>query len=225
MHDDQRPTAVSGDRTAVQRKRRSLFASVLGLIFLPALVASVLPDAQATETVYVAGGEEPIGVSDTPTTGSTATTTTVAPPTTAAPSTTSKPRPSTTTTRPKPATTTTTAPKSAPRATAAPAPAPAPVAPSAAPVANGSGPTASEAAFLACVRQRESGGNYSVVSSNGLWFGAYQMTRQTWDSTARRAGRHDLVGVPPNQASPGDQDWLALVLYRWLGKSPWGGAC
>ena len=33
------------------------------------------------------------------------------------------------------------------------------------------------------------------------------------------------VGVPPNQASPADQDHLALVLYRWLGKSPWGGAC
>lgn len=85
--------------------------------------------------------------------------------------------------------------------------------------------SAAEAAFLACVRQRESGGNYSVISSNGLWFGAYQMTRQTWNSTAQRAGRPDLVGVPPNQASPGDQDYLALVLYRWLGKSPWGGAC
>jgi hypothetical protein len=99
--------------------------------------------------------------------------------------------------------------------------APAPAVPTPA----GSGPTSAEAAFLACVRQRESGGNYSVVSSNGLWFGAYQMTRQTWDSTAQRAGRPDLVGVPPNQASPSDQDHLALVLYRWLGKGPWGGAC
>jgi resuscitation-promoting factor RpfB len=89
----------------------------------------------------------------------------------------------------------------------------------------GSGATAAEASFLACVRQRESGGNYSVVSSNGLWYGAYQMTRSTWNSAAQHAGRSDLVGVPPNQASPADQDYLALVLYRWLGKSPWGGAC
>jgi hypothetical protein len=78
---------------------------------------------------------------------------------------------------------------------------------------------------LACVRRRESGGNYSVVSSNGQWFGAYQMTRGTWDSTARHAGRPDLVGVPPNLASPADQDALALDLYRWQGKAPWGGAC
>jgi hypothetical protein len=51
------------------------------------------------------------------------------------------------------------------------------------------------------------------------------MTRQTWDSTARHAGRHDLVGLAPNLASPADQDQLALTLYRWLGKAPWGGAC
>jgi len=222
MHDQRTTTATAADPAAPRRKRRSLFVSLLGLIFFPALVAALLPNAQATETVYASGGEdEPTVMSQPSTSASTATTTTAPPTTTAAPSTTSKPRPSTTTTKPKPTTTT------APKAASKPVPAPlaaAPV-PRAAPAPTGPGATGSEAAFLACIRQRESGGNYSVVSSNGLWFGAYQMTRQTWDSTAQRAGRPDLVGMPPNQASPGDQDSLALVLYRWLGKGPWGGAC
>jgi hypothetical protein len=85
--------------------------------------------------------------------------------------------------------------------------------------------TSDASAFLACVRYRESRGNYSVVSSNGLYFGAYQFARSTWDNTARYAGRTDLVGVPPNLASPGDQDAMALALYRWQGTAPWGGYC
>jgi outer membrane biosynthesis protein TonB len=216
-----RSSAVPTPET--QAKRRSLFIGLLGAVLLSAVVVSLLPNAQAKETVVASAPDEAAPIVESPTTATQAptTVTTEAPSTTAAakPSTTStaqrKPT-TTTTTKPKP-TTTTTAPKPAPRAAAAPV--------TAAPAPSGSGATPAEAAFLACIRKRESGGNYSVVSSNGLWFGAYQMTRQTWDSTAQRAGRPDLVGVPPNQASPADQDHLALVLYRWLGKSPWGGAC
>lgn len=210
------------DPAATQRKRRTLFVALLAAVLLPALVAVVLPTAQADDTVFVASDTDvTMPASVAPTSATQPSTTATAPVTSShSTSTTAKPKATTTTTaKPKPTTTTTAKPK------AAPAP-PAPAAPAVAtPAPTGSGASASEAAFLACVRKRESGGNYAVVSSNGLWFGAYQMTRQTWDSTAQRAGRPDLVGVPPNQASPGDQDYLAVVLYRWLGKSPWGGAC
>jgi cytoskeletal protein RodZ len=215
---------------ASQHKRRTLFFCLLGAILLPALVAAVLPNAQAEDTVFVAAASNDSTTASQAVTTATRPSTTITAPSTSPPhvtSTTAKPQATTTTTaKPKATTTTTTVPKAiakaapAPAAVAAPQPAPPAVAPPA-----GSGATAAEASFLACVRQRESGGNYSVVSSNGMWFGAYQMTRSTWDSAARQAGRSDLVGVPPNQASPADQDYLALVLYRWLGKSPWGGAC
>ncbi len=93
------------------------------------------------------------------------------------------------------------------------------VAPTATPPAQG------ESAFLACVRARESGGNYGAVSGDGLYRGAYQFHQATWDNTARMAGRPDLVGVPPNLAAPSDQDLLAVTLYRAAGAAPWGGYC
>jgi hypothetical protein len=77
--------------------------------------------------------------------------------------------------------------------------------------------------FLACTRARESGSNYSVVSSNGLWRGGYQFTVETWNNTAAHSGRTDLVGVLPEQASPADQDAMAQDLYAWQGRSPWEG--
>ncbi|MBJ7306302.1 MAG: transglycosylase family protein [Acidimicrobiia bacterium] len=83
----------------------------------------------------------------------------------------------------------------------------------------------SEAAFLACVRQRESRGNYSASDPSGTFLGAYQIYQGGWDSMASRIGRHDLVGVPPNQASPADQDTIAAALYRVSGSAPWGGIC
>jgi cytoskeletal protein RodZ len=226
MRDDHRATTalnasvIPADPTMLHRKRRTLFLALLGAVLFPALVAAVLPNASAEDTVFVAAEVDPTTTPSDEATSTTPAPTTTAAPTTVAPqstATTAKPKSTTTTAKPKPVPTTT-----APKAVAKAASMPAPVA-AAAPA--GSGATAEEAAFLACVRRRESGGNYGVVSSNGLWYGAYQMTRQTWDSAAQRAGRPDLVGVPPNQASPGDQDYLALVLYRWLGKSPWGGAC
>lgn len=86
------------------------------------------------------------------------------------------------------------------------------------PPAPTSGPTAAQWAAL---RQCESSGNYSIVSANGLYFGAYQFSVGTWDSTARQAGRADLVGVQPNLAAPADQDAMAFALYERAGSSPW----
>ncbi len=79
--------------------------------------------------------------------------------------------------------------------------------------------------FLACVRQRESGGNYGVVNPSGPYLGAYQFLQSTWNMTAAHAGRGDLVGLPPNLASPYDQDEMAWALYQWQGTGPWGGSC
>jgi len=79
--------------------------------------------------------------------------------------------------------------------------------------------------FLSCVRQRESGGNYSVVNPAGPYLGAYQFLQSTWNVSAAHAGRSDLVGVPANQASPYDQDEVAWALYQWQGPGPWGGSC
>lgn len=79
--------------------------------------------------------------------------------------------------------------------------------------------------FLACVRERESHGNYSVVNPSGPYYGAYQFLASTWNVTARHAGRLDLVGVLPSNASPADQDAMAWHLYQWQGSGPWGGSC
>jgi pilus assembly protein FimV len=79
--------------------------------------------------------------------------------------------------------------------------------------------------FLVCTRGRESRGIYTVVSASGLYYGAYQFLKTTWDVTALHAGRSELVGVAPNTASEYDQDDLAWTLYQWQGNSPWGGRC
>jgi hypothetical protein len=81
--------------------------------------------------------------------------------------------------------------------------------------------------FLVCTRRHESdtSGGYAAVSSSGTYRGAYQFSQSTWNSTAARAGRPDLVGVDPSTAAPADQDFLALSLYSWQGAQPWGGRC
>ena len=68
---------------------------------------------------------------------------------------------------------------------------PAPVAPRAVPAAEEAVPaeppapsppaesSESAAATLACIRNRESRGDYTVVSANGLYYGAYQFLRST----------------------------------------------
>lgn len=76
--------------------------------------------------------------------------------------------------------------------------------------------------FLVCVRQRESKGIYSINTGNG-YYGAFQFLASTWNTTAAHAGRRDLVGVLPSNASPADQDAMAIALYQWQGRSPWEG--
>ena len=76
--------------------------------------------------------------------------------------------------------------------------------------------------YLACVRQRESGGRYNINTGNG-YYGAYQFLPSTWNGIAKRAGRPDLVGVLPSNASPADQDAMAQALYAEQGRQPWKG--
>ncbi len=81
--------------------------------------------------------------------------------------------------------------------------------------------------FLVCTRSFESdtAGGYVAVSPDGRHRGAYQFKRSTWNTVARNVGRDDLIGVDPASASAGDQDWMALYLYKWLGASHWEGRC
>ena len=80
--------------------------------------------------------------------------------------------------------------------------------------------------FLDCVRNRESGGDYTIHNSGGSSAsGAYQFMPRTWNSLAESIGRLDLVGVDPASASPADQDAMAAALYAQQGSSPWGGYC
>jgi len=78
-----------------------------------------------------------------------------------------------------------------------------------------------DAEFLACVRWRESRGDYTVVNPDSGAAGAYQFLQSTWDNTARHAGRHDLVGVRPHRVAAATQDAMAQHLLGWYGRSPW----
>ncbi|CEA03341.1 Cell wall-binding protein YocH precursor [Jeotgalicoccus saudimassiliensis] len=64
-------------------------------------------------------------------------------------------------------------------------------------------------ALAAC----ESGGNPSVVSSNGLYHGLYQFDAQTWQSVGGS-------GVASN-ASAAEQTKRAQILYNQRGSQPW----
>lgn len=90
--------------------------------------------------------------------------------------------------------------------------------------------------FLVCTRMYESDrsdvngnglhdGGYAAVSPGGTYRGAYQFLRSTWDSVARHAGWHMLVGVDPAGAQVPHQDMMAWHLYQWQGSAPWGGRC
>jgi TolA-binding protein len=79
--------------------------------------------------------------------------------------------------------------------------------------------------FLVCTRGIESGGNYRAYNAGGPYLGAYQFLQSTWNSTANHAGRGELVGVDPRDASEYDQDDMAWTLYEWKGKAPWNGRC
>ncbi len=167
--------------------------------------------------------------------GAAATTTTDTPPTTAAPTTT---RPSTststtatpTTAPPTTATPTTPPPTTAPATTAPPATAPPATAPpttvtptTAAPAQelppppSGGDPTAEQWAEL---RSCESSGRYDAVNPTGQYRGAYQFGQATWDGLAAQFFPH-LVGIDPAAASVGNQDLMALALWRTRGSQPW----
>lgn len=78
---------------------------------------------------------------------------------------------------------------------------------------------------LDCIKHRESRGQYGVVNGSSGAAGAYQFMPGTWNTTARSAGRTDLVGVNPANASPADQDAMAHQLLATQGLGPWGGGC
>ena len=73
------------------------------------------------------------------------------------------------------------------------------------------------------LRQCESTGNYSAVSISpaARYRGAYQFSRSTWDWVAPQIGADYLVGVDPAEASPADQDRMALALWEINGWAPW----
>ena len=79
--------------------------------------------------------------------------------------------------------------------------------------------------FLQCVLQQESGGNYAAVSPDGTYMGGFQFSQSTWNQAAGLAGMPQLDNVPPNQASPADQDDLAIALYNADGQQPWNDSC
>lgn len=70
-----------------------------------------------------------------------------------------------------------------------------------------------------CIRQHESGGNYSwygEVGSEGT-YGAYQFKIPTWDYACQ------LAGIDPNDHSAANQDAAAVALQKAQGWSPWAG--
>jgi Transglycosylase-like domain len=79
--------------------------------------------------------------------------------------------------------------------------------------------------FLQCVLQAESSGNYSAVSPGGTYMGGFQFSQATWNEAAQLAGMPQLINVPPNEATPAEQDDLAIALYQADGEQPWNDSC
>jgi hypothetical protein len=63
------------------------------------------------------------------------------------------------------------------------------------------------------LRHCESSDRYDIVSASGKHYGAYQFDLPTWRSVGGR-------GLP-HQATPAEQDYRALYLYRMRGWQPW----
>ncbi len=181
-----------------------MIALIVTLACLPLLVIDMLQgSASSSATEAATSSDSSLVVAAVPSTEeSTTTTVAIAAAEAAASATTIAP---VATTAPRPVQTTTT---SAPR-----------------PVVTSPPVTQSDEAFLACVRDRESHNDYTASDPSGTFLGAYQIYQGGWDSVAGRIGRHDLVGVPPNQASPSDQDVIAAAMLQFSGRSPWGGTC
>jgi peptidoglycan hydrolase-like protein with peptidoglycan-binding domain len=64
------------------------------------------------------------------------------------------------------------------------------------------------------IAECESGGDPRAVSSNGLYRGKFQFSRETWKAVGGR-------GSDPAKASEAHQDRMALRLYRQQGVAPW----
>ena len=79
--------------------------------------------------------------------------------------------------------------------------------------------------FLQCVLQAESGGNYDAVSPGGTYMGGFQFSQATWNEAAQLAGMPQLINVPPNEATPAEQDDLAIALYDADGEQSWNDSC
>ena len=79
--------------------------------------------------------------------------------------------------------------------------------------------------FLQCVLQAESGGDYQAVSPDGQYMGGFQFSQPTWNEAAQLAGIPQLINVPPNEATPAQQDDLAIALYNADGEQPWNDQC
>jgi hypothetical protein len=79
--------------------------------------------------------------------------------------------------------------------------------------------------FLQCVLQAESGGNYGAVSPGGTYMGGFQFSQATWNEAAALAGMPQLINVPPNEATPAEQDDLAIALYEADGQQSWNDSC
>ncbi len=85
-------------------------------------------------------------------------------------------------------------------------------------------------AWLDCIGHHESdnAGGYQATDAGHAGAeensGRYSFSQSTWDATARHIGRGDLVGVKPQNASPADQDAMALALHGWQGGAPWSGS-
>ncbi len=73
-----------------------------------------------------------------------------------------------------------------------------------------------------CIVNKESGGNYAIVSGNGMYHGAYQFSQATANSAAVKMGRPDLVGVPPEQWNRYEQDMAFWVTWNHgAGRGNW----
>lgn len=59
----------------------------------------------------------------------------------------------------------------------------------------------------------ESGGDPKVISSNGLYHGKYQFSRDTWESVGGK-------GLP-SDAAEAEQDYRAALLYKRSGPGQW----
>jgi hypothetical protein len=79
--------------------------------------------------------------------------------------------------------------------------------------------------FLQCVLEAESGGDYQAVSPDGQYMGGFQFSQPTWNEAAQLAGMPQLINVPPNEATPAQQDDLAIALYDADGEQPWNDQC